>query len=323
MIVLFWPWVQIAVAFLLDLLIGDPRGGPHPVRWMGAAAKKAEEILRPMRSISLRMAGVLAVLFVVGGSAGTAYGLLWLSSLIHPLLGVAAAIVTLASTIAVKDLATHARAVLKALEAGDLSGAREKVGMIVGRDTREMDEAGIVQAATESVAENTVDGVTAPLFYALLFGPVGAVAYKAINTLDSSFGYTNERYLEFGWASAKLDDLANYLPARLTVLALALAAFLLRLRVRDLFVSVQKTAALHASPNAGYPEAAFAGALGVRFGGSRSYGGVRHDLPELGNDGGTVDRRTLRDSIRLMATGSVVFLVTGLALHLLAGFLAG
>ena len=323
MTVLFWPWVQIAAAFLLDLLIGDPRGWPHPVRWMGAVAKKAEEILRPMRSISLRTAGVLAVLFVVGGSAGAAYGLLWLVSLIHPLLGAAAAVIVLASTIAARDLAAHAGAVLKALESGDIAEAREKVGMIVGRDTREMDEAGIVQAATESVAENTVDGVTAPLFYALLFGPVGAVAYKAINTLDSSFGYTNERYLEFGWASAKLDDLANYLPARLTVPALALAAFFLRLRVRDLFVSVRRTAALHASPNAGYPEAAFAGALGVRFGGSRAYGGVRCDLPELGNDGGTADRRTLRDSIRLMLAGSALFLAAGLALHVLAVFFAG
>jgi len=308
----FMPWVQLAAAFLLDLLLGDPRGWPHPVRLIGRLATWSEAVLRRLHFIPLRLAGVLAVFIVVGLSAFSAWALLQAAFLFHPLLGALASVVMLASTFAARDLAGHARAVLSALEAGDLPEARERVGMMVGRDTAEMSAQDVAQAAAESVAENTVDGVTAPLFYAMLFGPVGAIAYKAVNTLDSSFGYRNERYREFGWASAKIDDLANYLPSRLTVAALVPAAFLLRLRYDEIMASVRSTAALHASPNAGYPEAAFAGALGVRFGGSRFYGGARLDLPCLGCRAGTPDIRTVRDAVALMFAGSTVFLATGL-----------
>ena len=308
------PELQLVAAFLLDLVLGDPRKLPHPVKSIGSLAMKTETLLRKSRWIPLRLAGILAVIIVVGVTVGASFGALQLATWIHPLFGIAVAVVMLYFSLATRDLSRHARAVLIALEQGDLQLAREKVGMMVGRDTQEMKEGDVVLACVESVAESTVDGVTAPLFYALLFGPVGAMAYKAVNTLDSSFGYRNERYREFGWASAKLDDLVNYLPARLTVPAVAFAAGFMRLDWIAVFSSVLRTAKLHASPNAGYSEAAFAGALGVRLGGARSYGGTRKDLPYLGIAETDCTADTLKRAVTLMVSSAFLFLAVGLSL---------
>jgi adenosylcobinamide-phosphate synthase len=307
----------LPVAFVLDLIAGDPRWMPHPVRGIGWLAMQTEAWLR-RTALPLRLAGILAVLIVVGGSAGIAGLLITLAAKVHPWAGMAVTIYLLYSCFAVKDLGDHAGAVGHALDAGDVELARRKVSFMVGRDTAALTPAGIALAATESVAENSVDGVTAPLFYALLFGPFGAIAYKAINTLDSTFGYKNERYLEFGRAAAKLDDLANYLPARLTVLMIAMAAALSNLKFFDIFHAVRRGARLHASPNSGYPECAFAGALGVTFGGVRSYGGELHNAPLLGIRAGECSPLTIRRSVRLMRLTAVLFLVTGICFRLLA-----
>ena len=313
----YTPEFLLGLAFLLDLIVGDPQKYPHPVRAIGFFAMKTEAVLRSFRKVSLRVAGIVAVIIVVGGSAGAGYAVLKLCGLFHPFLENAATVVMIYFSIAARDLAVHANAVKKPLESGQLTLARENVGMIVGRDTATMQESDVALAAVESVAESTVDGVTAPLLYALLFGPVGAIAYKAVNTLDSSFGYKNERYREFGWASARFDDLVNYLPSRLTVPCIAAAAALLRLRCGDVFPSVFTTAEKHASPNAGYPEAAFAGALGVRFGGPRSYGGEKHNLPYLGIGQGSCSTVTIEQAIRLMFVVSGIFLGAGIALRML------
>jgi len=311
------PELLLLAAFVLDLIVGDPRCILHPVRGIGWLALQTEALLR-RTALPLRLAGILAVLVVVGGSAGIAVLLAALATTLHPLAGMAMAIYLMYSCFAVKDLGDHAEAVGKALDADDIELARQKVSFIVGRDTAGLIASGIALAATESVAENSVDGVTAPLFYALLFGPVGAIAYKAINTLDSTFGYKNERYLEFGWAAAKLDDLANYLPARVTVLVIALSATLSRLRVYDIFQAVRHGARLHASPNAGYPECAYAGALGVTFGGGRSYGGEFHNAPLLGVKTGECSSLTIRQSVRLMRMTAALFVALGMGLRLLA-----
>ena len=308
--------ILLPAAFVLDLITGDPRWMPHPVKGIGWLALQSEALLR-RTALPLRLAGVLAVLIVVGGSVGIAGLLITLAAKVHPWAGMAVTIYLLYSCFAVKDLGDHAGAVKKALDAGDVELARLKVSFMVGRDTAVLTPAGIALAATESVAENSVDGVTAPLFYALLFGPVGAIAYKAINTLDSSFGYKNDRYLEFGWASAKLDDLANYLPARVTILVIALAAALSNFRFFDIFHAVFQGARRHASPNSGYPECAFAGALGVTFGGGRSYGGEFHNAPLLGIRAGECSPLTIRRSVRLMRLTAVLFLVLGVGIRFL------
>jgi adenosylcobinamide-phosphate synthase len=215
-------------------------------------------------------------------------------------MGDLAAIWMLYTALAAKDLAVHSRSVWDALESDDLLQARRAVARMVGRDTAQLDEPGIVRAAVESVAENTVDGILSPLFYALIFGPVGAMVYKAVSTLDSTFGYRNERYLRFGWASARIDDVANYIPARLSLLFVFIGALfgggrpgpVVRIGLRD--------ARRHRSPNAGYGEAAFAGALGVQLGGPLSRHGLPDSTPLLGDPLGTLDRRCIHAANRIM-----------------------
>ncbi len=308
------PELLLTLAFFLDFLVGDPRSWWHPVQSIGSFASFVERVLRSMEWLPLKQAGVVAVVLVVGGSAVVTAGVLDLAFSLHPVVGTVLTIVTMYYTLATKDLADHAGRVLEALRVGDVQLGRERVAMMVGRDTALLDETGVAQAATESVAENCVDGVTAPLFYALLFGPVGAVAYKAANTLDSMFGYKNERYLEFGWAAARFDDLLNYLPSRLTVLAIAGAAKVSGMRSGEVFHAVALTAKRHASPNAGFPEAAFAGALGVRFGGPRWYGGERRDLPWIGIAEERCSPEVLRKAVSLMLVSSGLFLLGGIML---------
>lgn len=264
--------LQICIAFLLDLFFGDPRWMPHPVRWMGRAAVGLEPILR--RGVTNpRLAGILVVAVVVGGSALVAWGAVSLAAWVHPLAGAAVSVYLLYASLACKDLASHASRVYRALVAGDLPRAREAVGWMVGRDTQGLEEKEIVRATVESVSENLVDGITAPLFFAVLGGPVAAIAYKAVSTLDSLFGYKNDRYLYFGWASARLDDVVNYVPARLTVPLIAVAALLLRLDAAGALQVMFRDAKKHPSPNSGLSESAFAGAMRIQLGGVNYYGG--------------------------------------------------
>lgn len=272
---------QILAAFVLDLLLGDPRGMPHPVKMIGGFALRLEGPCR--RLARPRTAGVIAAAVVIGVTALAAGAVIYAAGLIHPLAADAVSTTLLYTTFAAGDLAGHSRNVLRALEAGDLGEARRRVSWMVGRDTEDLDERGITRAAVESVAENTVDGVIAPLFYAAIGGPVGALVYKAVNTLDSTFGYRNERYAEFGWASARIDDVANYVPARLAVPLIALAAFIAGMDARRAWKVALRDGRNHRSPNSGRPEAAFAGALGVRLGGPVVRGGKPETMPSLGD----------------------------------------
>ncbi|NTW55645.1 MAG: cobalamin biosynthesis protein [Chlorobiaceae bacterium] len=308
----------LIAALLLDLLAGDPRWLPHPVKGIGLFAHAAEHVLRSS-FLSPRFAGILCTGTVVGGTAVLAWLFVAAAEKMHPVAGMAASLYLLYSMVAVKDLGDHAYAVMRALGNGDLCQARRNVSLMAGRDTDSLDKEAIALATVESVAENTVDGVTAPLFYAILFGPVGIATYKAVNTLDSLFGHLDERYREFGWASAKLDDFVNWLPSRLTVPAIALASVMRKSRFFDIFKAIRAGAGLHASPNAGYPEAAFAGALGVTLGGTRSYDGVEHHSPSLGIRPASCSEETIGESVRLMRLTAYVFLVAGICLKLLAG----
>jgi adenosylcobinamide-phosphate synthase len=301
-------------AFLLDLLLGDPQWFPHPVRLVGKLATATERLFRGMRFLPLRVAGILTAMMVIATTVAVVQLLVWQAARLHPLAGLIVSVLLLYFAIAPRDLAAHAAAVRDALLSGDLELARRKVAMMVGRDTSSLDEEGVARAAVESVAENTSDGVTAPLFYGILFGPAGAWLYKASNTLDSMFGYRNERYREFGWASARFDDLLNWLPARLTVLAVVGAAFILRLDPAASIRSVRLCARRHESPNAGYPESAFAGALGVTLGGARSYGGVTKTVPTLGIREGAMEAATITRAMRLMYATATIFLAAGIVI---------
>lgn len=273
---------QILIAVAIDLVLGDPRWLPHPVRGIGRLAVGAEAIARRLLG-STRIAGLMAALAVYVAAGLAAWGAIRLAALWDPLAADAVSIALIYTTIAARDLVGHSMAVFRALKAGDIGAARRRVGEIVGRDTAGLDESGVIRAAVESVAESTVDGVTAPLFFAVIAGPVGAIVYRAINTLDSMFGHQDDRYRDFGWAAARIDDLANYLPARLTVPLACLAAALMGQRPVGAMKTVLRDGRNHASPNSGLAEAVMAGALGVQLGGVTFYDGQPMEKPTIGD----------------------------------------
>lgn len=279
---------EVAAGVLLDLVLGDPQRMPHPVRAMGAWIAVQERWWR-LQATPLRLAGVALWLGTVGASLVVVAFSLYL--LPRPWIY----IYWIYSLIAVRDLDQHAMQVVFALEEGDLVRARQRLAWIVGRDTQDLKESEVARAVIETVAENLSDGVVAPLFYLALGGPLLMAAYKAVNTLDSMVGYKNERYRELGWFSARADDWANWLPARLTVILIAIIAALLPgCSARDALRIAWRDGASQPSPNAGYPEAAMAGALGVRLGGENFYGGVLSRKAYLGDPRKELNAETCR-----------------------------
>ena len=307
----------LLLAYFLDILVGDPRWLPHPVVFIGRFIAALERRLRnPADTAKSQLLwGALLVVLVLAGTVLAVLLLVRVASAIHPAVGVAATVVLLATTLAVRSLSEAARDVVKPLALGDLPAARHAVSMIVGRDTDAMDEHDAARATVETVAENTVDGVTAPLFYALLGGLPLALAYKAVNTMDSMLGYKNERYLYFGRAAAKLDDVANWLPARLTVPMMLVASLVLRFDTRAAWQAVKVDGQNHPSPNSGLAEAFTAGALGITLGGENWYGGVVSRRPELWQTGRKADVQDIRRAATLMRVTSMLFLLFGLLIR--------
>lgn len=274
--------MQILLAVLLDLLLGDPRRLPHPVRLIGRMIELLENPLRKFTP-SQRFNGSLLAVVVIAATGGVTYAVLWLAAWIHPLAADAVSVLFLYTALSIRDLVKHSTEVYRGLKSGDLAAARSKVAWMVGRDTDVLDEKGVIRAAVESVAENTVDGVVAPLFFAALFGPVGTMMYKAVSTLDSMIGYRNEKYFHFGRAAARIDDAANFLPARITAPLMAIGALLTGNRPVQAWRICLRDRRHHASPNSGIPEAAMAGALGVQLGGPLLRKGVLTELPTMGD----------------------------------------
>jgi adenosylcobinamide-phosphate synthase len=264
----------LLIGALLDLLLGDPRWLPHPIRGIGLLIQLLERILRKLPNE--RFAGCVLVFLVLAivvaiVSTTLVYG------------GLPVAAFWIFTSLAVRTLDRDSNRVIAALRNNDLSHARSLVGNLVGRDTNSLSSQDVTRAVFETVAENMSDAIVAPLFFLALFGVPGMVAYKAVNTLDSMIGYKNDRYIRFGWAAARLDDVANYIPARITAFLIILAAAVLRLRWRRAVNVVFRDAHLQPSPNAGYPEAALAGALGVQLGGLNYYFGQPVQKPFLGD----------------------------------------
>lgn len=300
------PILHIGLALILDQFLGDPRWLPHPVRCIGLLQSSLEKGTRRFLS-NAKIAGVITVMVTLVATGALVWALLYGARLVHPLAYDVVAIVLLYTSFAARDLARHASAVYQALQGNDIDLARQRVAMIVGRDTADLDEAGVTRAGVESVAESLVDGVTAPIFYALIGGPMGAMLYKAINTGDSMFGYKNERYHEFGWAAARLDDLVNFLPARLTSLFIPLAALFLGLEAKGSLRILRRDCRAHTSPNAGFPESAVAGALDVQLGGNSCYFGKILTKPTLGDANQKIEAIHLRRAVHVMLLTSSIF----------------
>ncbi|WP_249977924.1 adenosylcobinamide-phosphate synthase CbiB [Vreelandella olivaria] len=304
---------MVAVAIVIDLVVGDPRSLPHPVVMIGHAISTLEKRWNQGSQQRRRLSGFMLTTTTVLGTFAVAWWGLALLTWLHPWLGLMAELWLLATALAIKGLAEAGRAIAVPLAQGDFPAARRALSMVVGRDTEQLDEAEITRGAVETIAENSVDGITAPLFFALLGGAPLALAYKAINTLDSMVGHRNSRFNDFGYASAKLDDIANWLPARLTALCLWGAGIALncihqaRFRWQGALTKTCQQAPRHPSPNAGWPEAMVANLLGVQLGGTNVYQGTVSHRATLGSPREPLKVVHIDRAIRLMHGAWLLF----------------
>lgn len=305
---LLYSAIALASGFILDLILGDPKGWPHLIRAFGAVISALEKRLYPLKN--KRLGGVLLVLFSVWICAGIPCILLYFALKLSPYAYCALETLFVWQLIAAKSLRVESRAVYDELKKGDIAAARRSVSMIVGRDTQNLDEAGVTRAAVETVAENASDGVAAPLLFITLGGaPLGCL-YKAVNTMDSMVGYKNEKYIDFGRAAAKLDDVLNFIPSRLCALVMILAAKLCRMDSGGAYKIWRRDRKNHASPNSAQTEAVMAGALGVRLAGDAHYFGVLHKKPYIGDDRRPIEIDDILLSNRLLyATTLILFIL--------------
>ena len=305
-----------AAGVLLDLLFGDPVWLYHPVRLIGNWISWGERQLRKVCGTHLTAAGGVLWVLTAGMAFVIPFGLLALAGWIHPALRFLLETFWCFQILAAKCLASESRKVYDRLKARDLPGARKAVSMIVGRDTEKLTEEGVTKAAVETVAENTSDGVTAPLIYLLIGGAPLGFLYKAVNTMDSMLGYKNDRYLYFGRIPAKMDDVFNYIPARVTALLMTISAFLTGLDGKNAWKIYRRDRKKHASPNAAQTESVCAGALGVRLAGDAVYFGKLYKKEFIGDALRSIEPEDIIRTGRLMYAAELLTLILGGGLKL-------
>jgi len=318
-----FPPAIIFFAYLLDLVLGDPEWLPHPVRLIGLLITSLEKALRRRAHTPAveRLLGAVLAVTTISVTYGAVLTLLYFSYHFSMPLFFILATYFVWTSIAIKSLKKEARDVASALGGPGINKARARLSRIVGRDTENLTEEGVLKAVVESVSENTSDGIVAPLFYLILGGPALMAAYKAVNTLDSMVGYKNERYTDFGWFSARLDDIANFVPARVTALLMVFSAFFLGYNWRSSLKILMRDRKNHPSPNSGFPEAAVAGALGLRLGGTMSYGGEVKEKPFIGDNISRADASMVDSSIKIMGFTAFIMVVISLAARFMTIFL--
>ena len=317
------PALLTIAALALDWLIGDPQNWPHPVRMIGHLIVTAERLCR--QALDKLQAGpaqwvFFGALLALGVIASTALGIwvvLDLAWQVSSVLWLVLCLYLVFAIFCLRDLEDHVNKVEEALEALDLDEARRALSWIVGLDTAHLSAEGIRRATVETIAENFADGLVAPLLYLALGGPVLAWAYKAVNTLDSMVGYKNDRYLYLGRFSARLDDVANFVPARIAALILILGAKLTGLDSKGAFRLWRREGNFHSSPNSGQTEAAMAGALGTWLGGTNRYGGQLIDKPIIGAGGGEVTRQNVLSALKLAKISTLMSLALALIIEAL------
>ncbi len=326
--------IQICIAFLLDLLIGDPRWFPHPVRVIGKGIQSLEMILRRLFSLEIanglvlvrrvipgrkreRLAGIVLAGVIVIGTYFITYEIVTIGKYLGVLWGVVVGAIIIYFTLSTRDLLREVKGVSHTLKSGRIVQARQNLARIVGRDTHQLDEEQITRACVETIAESSVDGIIAPIFYTVIGGPPLVMAYKAINTLDSMVGYKNTKYLHFGWASARLDDAANYVPARIAAILLPLSAWMCGANFFRSIRIVKRDGQNHPSPNSGIPEAAVAGALGIRLGGKSSYHGIVTEKPFIGDAEQNIVIDHIKDTANIVFVASLISVFTAIVALLL------
>ena len=317
--------VMMCIGFLMDLILGDPHRLIHPVQligWLidfgkklswkliyGCSYEEVKEKAIERRKNREKFAGFWLAVFVVGITYAVSAGLLVLARTIHPWAGYVLETWMIYRIMATKSLKKESMKVYDRLKAGDLAGARKEISYLVGRDTQELDESEIARADVETIAENTADGIVAPLFFIAIGGAPLGFAYKAVNTLDSMVAYRNEELINLGSFSARLDDVCNFIPARLAAFMMILAAGLLRLDFRGAVRIFLRDRYKHLSPNSAQTEAVAAGALGIRLGGTHTYFGKPVVKPEIGDDLRPVDYEDIRMTNRLLYVSAFLTLI--------------
>lgn len=313
---LIWQTAAVALGFLLDFIIGDPHCIPHPVAGIGKLISFFDRRLRRGNSNPKDVGrGAITVIAVVLISVAIPLAVLFGAWMLHPAVYFVVNSIMCCQLLAARQLVRESKKVERALEKGDTEGARKAVSYIVGRDTNVLDENGICRAAVETVAENSSDGVIAPLFWMFLFGAAGGFFYKAINTMDSMLGYKNEKYLYFGRAAAKTDDVVNFIPARISGLLMILTSPLCRLDMKNAWRIFRRDRLKHASPNSAQTESACAGALRVRLAGDAVYGGVVHKKEYIGDPIRDIEPKDITRAGHLMYVSSLAMLLAGLLLR--------
>ena len=308
MIVEFAALAVLPAGMILDIFLGDPKGLPHPIRWMGRLIDYTEPLFRKLVKNEFRAGLFFATSLIL---------FTWISTLIlvqgaraiHPIIGWAVEVLLIYYALSVKSLSDAAMAVYYALKKESLKEAKQRLSMIVGRDVDGLDRRGVIRATVETVAENLVDGVVSPVFYAAIGGAPLAMTFKMVNTLDSMVGYKNSRYREFGRASARIDDLANFLPARLSIPVITTSSHLLFGTGKRAWRTALREGDRHSSPNAGKPEAAFAGALGLKLGGPNYYHGTLVDKPYIGTHFGAAHSQHISLACQLMTLSAFLWML--------------
>lgn len=311
---IFMPVLPIILGFFLDCAVGDPYNMPHPIKLIGRLIGGLEKLVRS-RMNDLRLGGILLGLTVILISTAVPLVILMICYNLNLVLGIAAETVLCCYMLAARCLCNESMKVCNAALSGDTEEARKAVSMIVGRDTAVLDRDGIIRAAVETVAENTSDGVTAPLFYMGIGGAVGAFFYKAVNTMDSMIGYKDEKYADIGRFAAKLDDVLNYIPSRSTALFMVIAAPLAGLDGRNAFRIWKRDRRNHASPNSAQTESVCAGALHLRLAGDAWYFGKLHKKQYIGDNDRPIEPADIRRANKLMYVTSALMLIFSAAVR--------
>ena len=309
--------VAVAIGFVIDFFVGDPHFIPHPVVAIGKLISFLDKKLRiggENKKDILR--GAWTVLITAAVSVFIPSVILFVMWKIHPIAYLAVSSIMCAQILAARELVRECAAVEKALEKDNIEEARKAVSYVVGRDTEALDKEGICRAAVETIAENGSDGVIAPLFWMFLLGAPGGFFYKAVNTMDSMLGYKNEKYLYFGRAAARTDDVVNFIPSRISALLMIASCSLCRLDGKNALRIFRRDRFKHTSPNAAQTESVFAGALNVRLNGPAFYGGILHEKEYLGDDTRPITPSDIRRSGYLMYTASSLMLIVGVLIRM-------
>ncbi len=313
--------IQLTLGFILDLLIGDPNNPVHPVRIIGKMCSSLESKFRKILKNKLKTAGFIVWIITVAITLFTTYMLVYMSNKVNIYIKIMIEGILIYFCISSKGLIVEGLKVINYLIKDDMEKARHQLSYIVGRDTKSLDKEGIIRAVIETIAENMSDGVIAPLFYAGIFGAPLAMVYKAVNTMDSMFGYKNDKYMEFGYFPAKLDDVFNYIPARLTGILIVISSFVLRYNYKNSYKIYKRDRYNHTSPNSAHPEAAMAGALDIQLGGANYYFGKLVVKPTIGDKTKDIEVEDVNRTAKVLYLSSFIGFLLSLVINFVLQFI--